>query len=830
MGENLLTILLIEDEPAHAELVRRAFEDRSATLGDAEVRLTIAGTLAGARACLADEATRPRLIIADWRLPDGESLELLTGPGARSDIPIVIMTSHGNERVAVEALKAGALDYVVKSDTTLLDMPHLAARALREWTVLMERAHMEQALRASEDRFRSLVQNSTDLITIHTADGTVLYETPSAARLLGYGPQGLIGRNPFEWVHPDDVSVVQNALAEVLVQGNSGAPTEYRLRHANGDWCYMESVAVNLLDDPGIRGLVLTSRDITGRKQAEAALRDSEERLRLALEAARSGTWNWDIQADCVTWSAEVAGMFGRRVADLDTTYEAYLSLIYRPDVDSVVHIIGASLLGKNQKYRIEHRVIWPDGSLHWVESLGQVYHDERGQPRRMTGTMADVSERKQSEEALRQYVERLTTLHLIDQAILAEQSIGVIAQATLSRVQRLVPNQRAGVILFEPETQSAVVVAAVIDGEIKQTDIRFSLSDFEIKTELLQGQIHVEQDVTELREPSPVEQRMTARGIRSYLDAPLIVKGELIGVLGLEAAAPNAFRGELRAVAREVADQLAIAIQQTRLFEQNRRHAAELEQRVADRTCELTAANEQLAAANERLAELDRLKSKFVSDVSHELRTPIANLKLYANLLERGKPEKYPHYLTVLKQQTQRLSQLVEDILDLSRLEIARHGVLFGPVDLSAVIDQIVTAHQPRAEAAGLTLTLAAADDLPPVRGDIHQLTQVMTNLIVNALNYTPQGWVRVTMIPAADGQVRVGVADSGLGIAPDDLPHIFDRFYRGRHARQRDIPGTGLGLAIVKEIVEAHQGVITVDSRVGEGTTFRVDLPISL
>lgn len=822
MSEKLLTILLIEDEPAHAELVRRAFEDRGAILRDREIRLTIVETLAAARVCLTDEATRPQIIIADWRLPDGESLQLLTGSGAWGNLPIVIMTSHGNERVAVEALKAGALDYVVKSDTTLLDMPHLVERALREWTVLIERAQMEQALHASEDRFRSLVQHSTDLITIHAADGTVLYETPSAARLLGYGPQGLIGRNPFEWVHPNDVSRVQQALEQVLTRTNLGTPTEYRIRHANGEWCYMESVGVNLLDDPGICGIVLTSRDITGRKQAEAALRDSEERLRLALEAARSGTWNWDIQADCVTWSDEAARMFGRRAAELGTTYEAYLSLIYRPDVDSVVHIIGTSLLGKNQKYRIEHRVVWPDGSLHWVESLGQVYHDEQGRPRRMTGTMADVSERKQSEEALRQYVERLTTLHVIDQAILAEQPIGVIAQATLSRVQRLVPNQRAGVILFEPETQSAVVVAAVIEGEIKQTDIRFPLSNFEIKDELLQGQIHVERDITELGEPSLVEQRMAARGIRSYLDAPLIVKGELIGVMGLEAAAPDAFQGDLQAVAREVADQLAIAIQQTRLFEQNRRHAAELELRVADRTRELTAANEQLA-------ELDRLKSKFVSDVSHELRTPIANLKLYADLLERGLPDKQAHYRAVLKQQTQRLSQLVEDILDLSRLEIARREVLFGPVDLSAVIDQIVTAHQPRAEAAGLRLSFTVTDDLPPVRGDIHQLTQVMTNLIVNALNYTPQGWVQVSMA-AADGQIRVAVADSGQGIAPEDLPHIFDRFYRGREARKRDIPGTGLGLAIVKEIVEAHQGVITVDSRVNEGTTFRVDLPISL
>ncbi|MBI5563922.1 MAG: PAS domain S-box protein [Chloroflexi bacterium] len=558
---------------------------------------------------------------------------------------------------------------------------------------ITERKQVEAALRVSEDRFRSLVQNASDIITVHKADGTIVYESPSAARVLGYAAGGLIGRNPIELIHPDDAQLLQTNWQEVVDQHTDGQPTELRFHRADGEWLYLEVIGKNLLEHPGIRGIVVTARDVT---------------------------------------------------------------------------------------------------------------------------------ERRRAEHALRQYVERLTTLHLIDQAILSEQPIGVIAQAALSRVQRLVSNQRAEVTLFEAQTGEAIVVAGLLDGEVKPLDVHFPLSAVEARDALRRGQVHVEPDVTRLSEPSPEERRMLARGSRSYVAAPLIVKGDLIGVLNLESAELNAFHDELSVVIREVADQLAIAIQQAWLFEQNRQHAAELEQRVADRTRELTAANEQLT-------ELDRLKSKFVSDVSHELRTPIANLKLYAGLLERGKPEKLGHYRTVLKQQTQRLSQLVEDILDLSRLEIAKQHALFGPVDLYAVIDQIVTAHQPRAEAAGLALTFAAADDLPPVRGDIHQLTQVMTNLIVNALNYTSQGGVQVTLT-ATDGHMRVGVVDSGQGIASDDLPHIFERFYRGRQARQRDVPGTGLGLAIVKEIVELHHGSITVDSRVDQGTTFRVDLPVNL
>jgi PAS domain S-box-containing protein len=251
------------------------------------------------------------------------------------------------------------------------------------------------------------------------------------------------------------------------------------------------------------------------------------------------------------------------------------------------------------------------------------------------------------------------------------------------------------------------------------------------------------------------------------------------------------------------------------------RRLNEDLEQRVADRTREL-------AAANAQLTELDQLKSKFVSDVSHELRTPIANLKLYIDLLERGRPEKQAQYVAVLQQQVRRVAALVDDILDLSRLERRKEQDLtYRAVAFNDVVDQVVQAHQPRAEADGLTLTFEPAAHLPPISGDANQLAQVITNLIANALSYTVAGNIRVSTYLQAN-RVCLCVADNGSGIPAEDLPHIFDRFYRGHLVLKNDIPGTGLGLAIVKEIVDLHQGSIEVDSQPGQGTIFRVWLPV--
>jgi signal transduction histidine kinase len=253
----------------------------------------------------------------------------------------------------------------------------------------------------------------------------------------------------------------------------------------------------------------------------------------------------------------------------------------------------------------------------------------------------------------------------------------------------------------------------------------------------------------------------------------------------------------------------------------QRQRYAKELEARVVERTREL-------AEANERLTELDRLKSKFVSDVSHELRTPIANLKMYIDLLERGQPDKQAHYITILQQQIKRVTELVDDILNLARLEShQQQGLTPRPLQLSDLIAQIVTAHQPRAEASSLSLSFDPLADLPPIYGDANQLAQVVTNLLANALNYTRRGAVQVRTL-LRDQQIGLQVTDTGRGIAPDDLPHIFDRFYRGRHAHHADVPGTGLGLAIVKEIIELHHGQIEVDSQPDRGTTFSVWLPV--
>lgn len=232
------------------------------------------------------------------------------------------------------------------------------------------------------------------------------------------------------------------------------------------------------------------------------------------------------------------------------------------------------------------------------------------------------------------------------------------------------------------------------------------------------------------------------------------------------------------------------------------------------------------------KLKTLDRLRDAFVSNVLHELRTPITNLKLTYELLTLN-PEKVNVYVARLRRETNRLESIVEGLLRLSYLDYGRKEITSTPVDLNSLVSQYIADRVPMAESRGLTLSLDTASHLPPLYADEVLLEQALSVLLTNALNYTPTGG-QVSVITEArqfEGKdwVAVSVSDTGPGIPPNEQPHLFERFYRGKVGHDSGMPGIGLGLAIAKEIVERHHGQIEVNSEgmPGRGATFTLWLP---
>jgi signal transduction histidine kinase len=422
---------------------------------------------------------------------------------------------------------------------------------------------------------------------------------------------------------------------------------------------------------------------------------------------------------------------------------------------------------------------------------------------------------------------QELSTAAEVAHAISASLDSGVVLRMAVELIHRSLGFDFAAVLLVEPGSDVAVLREAAGEAApiLKERGLGLPVgSQSLVGTAAASRQACVVQDV--VTEPNYLEVP-ELRDTRSEVAIPLLVGEEVIGVLDVQSYRPCAFPNDIVQILTTLANQIATGVHHARLYTQVQDHAAELEARVAERTHEL-------AEANERLKELDQLKSKFLFDASHELRSPLTSIKGYGDLLVRGAAgtlsEDHRKFLEIISGNTERLIALINDLLDVSRIEGGRSEQQFEPLDLSAVVSQVVGAQQPQARAGGLALISENGDGLPQIEGNHNQLIQVVTNLVANAVNYTPTGMIRVsTRLGAGRERVCLEVQDTGMGIPEDELPHIFERFYRSDRVRESGIQGTGLGLAIVQEIVNLHGGEIEVESAVNQGSTFRIWLPVA-
>ena len=228
-------------------------------------------------------------------------------------------------------------------------------------------------------------------------------------------------------------------------------------------------------------------------------------------------------------------------------------------------------------------------------------------------------------------------------------------------------------------------------------------------------------------------------------------------------------------------------------------------------------------------LKNLLKMRSEFVANVSHELKTPLTSIKGFAETLqgETGLSETAQKFLGIIHKQTQRLELLVEDLLSLSAIESKEAKMRIESLELAPLVQSLVLMYKKNIEAAGHQIEVKVPSTLPRLSADRHRLEQVLTNLLDNAIKFTPANG-RILLQAAAEGPfVRIDVQDSGVGIEGQHLSRLFERFYRVDKARSQESGGTGLGLAIVKHIIQAHQGKVEVQSIPGKGSTFSVFFP---
>ncbi len=564
--------------------------------------------------------------------------------------------------------------------------------------------------------------------------------------------------------------------------------------------------------------LIRAIRYAIERKRAAVALHSSEALYQSLVDVLPQSICRKDLAGRFTFANRNFLAAINKPLADILGQTDYYL---HPPELAEQYRRDDARVMASGQIFEAVEVHQNLGGPTTYVQAVKIPIRDINGQITGVQIIFWDVTERKQVEEAQARHAQIMSALYETSLEINAQPDMSTLLPAIVQRAARLLDANMGGIYLVRPEEQ-------VLELAVSQ----FGAEDFQGAVlrwgESLSGRAAAQGQpvmVSDFRQWPGRSDMFADSAIHRALAVPLKLNQRVIGVLNIaDDRSVGSFTADQIKLVSLFADQAAIAIENARLHDQVRQHAAELEQRVAERTRELTEANAQLT-------ELDRLKDEFIARISHELRTPMTNIKIYGQLLETAGPDKVSAYVKTLRRETARLQQLIEDLLNVSQLGYDPEPLRLTPVDLNQLAVDLVTDRTELAHARGLTLTCAPDPSLPIFQSDVKLIVQVLFHLLANAINYTPPaGQVTVSTARRADADgewITFAVADTGPGILPEERQHIFTRFYRGAAARDYKTAGTGLGLVFCKEFMERLHGRITVDSQPGQGATFVCWLP---
>ncbi len=431
-----------------------------------------------------------------------------------------------------------------------------------------------------------------------------------------------------------------------------------------------------------------------------------------------------------------------------------------------------------------------------------------------LLSTLADSAaiaiEHAQLFSEVRRRASELAALIEIDRHISSTLDLTVVLERIAAHAQELLTADDSEVYLLEPDGQTLRAIVALGDyaEEIKAKPLQLGQGIVGVVAQ--SGVAEMVNDTD--RDPRSVVIPGTPLDHESLVCAPLVFKEKLLGVMtAVRSGDHPAFQTRDLEFLSGLAGQAAIAIENARLFASERERVAELLRTL------------------EKQRELDRMRSEFIQNISHELRTPLAIVRGYAELLDSGElgslPAEQQASVAVMARRTRMLSKMLDDLLAILTAESGDGA--HQPIDLKQLAESLVVDFQVVAQQSSLKLVAEIEPVLPVIQGDPIQLRRMLDNLLSNAVKFTPTGGQITVRLCAAEGLVEMTVADTGIGIAAEKLPRIFERFYQVDGSTTRRYGGVGLGLALVKEIVQSHGGTVSVESEVGRGTTFRVLLP---
>ncbi|MEP0917475.1 PAS domain S-box protein [Leptolyngbya sp. DQ-M1] len=671
---------------------------------------------------------------------------------------------------------------------------------------ITERKQSAESLRASEQRFRLMADNAPMMIWVADTTGHCTYLSKRWYEFTGQSEVAGLGLGWLDAVHSEDYEATRTIFLNA-VERHEAFQTEYRLRGQDGNYRWVIGAGHPWTDPEShqFKGHISSIVDIHDRKLAEEALHQSEDRLRIAIASAQLGTWDWNLITRELTWDVGCKAILGLP-PEADASLEVFFEALHPDDRDRAEQAMQWSInSASGGDYDVEYRTIGiQDRIERWIRAKGQAYFDATGKPLRMIGTILDITEQKRSEAALAERRDHIELLYETTRDLLSSTQPLALIETVFSKLkERVGLDVYLNYILDESQQKLRLANYGGIPEDVAQQIKWLNIGQAICGTVAQERRQIVRAEIQQSDEPKLELAR--SLGATACASQPLVVREKLLGTLSFGSLSRTEFTASEQSLFQAICDQIAIALERSELLN-------------------------SLQQQTEELVRVNRIKDEFLAILSHELRSPLNPILGWTKLLQAGKVNaaQMPQALATIERNANLQTQLIDDLLDVAKILRGKLTLNINSVNLSFVIEAAIETVRTASTAKAISLH-SVLPNIGQVRGDAARLQQVVWNLLSNAIKFTPNSGQIDIHLEQVGNQAQLTISDTGKGISPEFLPHIFESFQQEDASITRKYGGLGLGLAIVRQLVEAHGGTITADSPGEElGATFTVLLTL--
>jgi PAS domain S-box-containing protein len=743
----------------------------------------------------------------------------------------------------------------------------------------------EEEILKTKIHYQKLIENAPDGIVQITIDGKFKYISPSAKRIFGFPLDQRIDVDPNNHTHPEDLPLVYETLNKIINDPSSIPTIEYRFKHKNDTWIWIESTFTNLLNEPSVEAIVINFRDISYRKKAEDAIKQSEETYRLTAEQTGQVVYDHDMTTRMTKWAGAIQKVTGYSADEFIAEVAADIYQHVHPEDSENIKSVCKDAIAVGKNYRVEYRFKQRNGSYIYIEDNAAFIKDGNKKAVRMLGTLTNINNRKLIENQLRKLsraVEQSPTSIVITDLNSNIEYVNPKFTETTGYTFDEVKGQNPRILSSGQKTSEdysemwnailsgkewrgefynkkkngelyweAAYISPITDAKNNITHFVALKEDITEKKKILEQLSNSEEEFRSIWENSVDAMRLVdEHGViinvnNSYCNLFGLKKEELLGnlfnvsyTITEKDTTLSGFKERFknRTIVKKFETDIQLKsgkiiwVELTNSFIEFEDKASMLLSIIRDITDRKLLITE-LTDAKNKAEEMNKVKSYFFANMSHELRTPFVGILGFAEILKDTlKNSDEREYAEQILKSSKRLTDTLNKILNVTQIEFDKVDLKYKEIEVADLLKSIESFYQSAARLNHTTITTKIENESISIRSDLKLMEDILNNLVSNAVKFTHNGTIKLSAQKIFSNDkyhIAIKVEDNGIGIPKEKQSLVWQEFRQASEGLNRSFEGTGLGLTITKKYVEILGGEISLESEENVGTTFTILLP---